>query len=180
MKLGRDILEEYQAWLVDFVSDGLPEHRNYGYLLHDLGCKEFTWTLLMDEQRDIDGLYLRRDFMNKYHIDMDSSFYKMPRSVFEVLAAFSRTIEIQITGTQEYDNFSRFFWIMLDNLGLLKYSDERYNVNKVYEILDNWMGHFSDESDNPNIFPLKNSKTDKSKIDMWYRMQFWLRENWTF
>ncbi len=128
----------------------------------------------MDEQRDIDGMNLRREFLQTYYPNEDIGMYLFPRSVLEVLAAFSRTIEIQIMGEPGNDHIERWFWEMLDNLGLLVYDDKHYDAYQVDKILDIWLQRKFKKDGTGSIFPVKNWEEDLTKVDMWYEMQFYM------
>ncbi len=177
----QDILDDYHGYLCDMMIAGLPEHKNYYRLLHDLDSKEFIWSIPMDEQRDISACNLRNEFFDVNYPDVDHYILHGPRSVLEVLAAFSRSIETKLMGEPGNDHIERWFGEMLDNLGLLVYRDSRYNPQKVDEILNIWLERRYDSRGNGSIFPLKSGKfddRDMRQTDMWYQMQFYLDENY--
>lgn len=173
----KSLLEDYYDWILSEIDFDLPEHRNYEKLLRKLYMTEFRWVLDKDENRDADAFELRREYLfdegyKRYDI------WNTPRSVLEVLVAFSRRIEIEIMGEPGNDDLDRWFWIMLENLGLLKYTDERYNDKKVNEILDIWMSRNFRSDGKGSIYPLKNVKSDQRETEMWYQMHAYLIENY--
>ena len=136
--LMQDIILDYHEWICEMMRMDLPEHRDYYRLMQDLDRKEFIWSHPMDENRDVDALNMRKEyyFDNGYDI---SEVFEGPRSVLEVLAALSRRIEIEIMGEPGNDHIERWFWIMLDNLGLLDARDDCYDHYYVEQKLDIWL-----------------------------------------
>lgn len=172
-----EIVEDYHEWLLDLMRIDLPEHRNYLELMHDLDLKEFTWINPMDENRDIDAFDLRKEYFFDNGMDV-SDVWISPRSCLEVLVAFSRRIEIEVMGEPGDDHIERWFWIMISNLGLDKYTDDRYDSKKVNEILDIWLSRRYKINGKNGIFPLKKVTSDQRQIDLWYQMQAYLMENY--
>lgn len=179
----QEIVLDYHEWLCEMMRVDLPEHRNYTRLLEDLDRREFIWQHPMDENRDGDAFALRKEyyFDNGYDI---SDVFEGPRSVLEVLAALSRRIEIEIMGEPGNDHIEKWFWIMLSNLGLDAFSDDRYDHFEVEHILDIWLNRRYDSRGKGSIFPVKKWQTkltsDFKDLDMWYQMQAYLNENYQF
>ena len=133
----------------------------------------------MDENRDQDAIELRRSFLIDTDRDEFRDLWDNPRSVLEVLVAFSKRIEIEITGEPGEDCLGRWFWVMLKNLGILM-PDRRFNRDIVESNVDVWLERKFDESGRGGIFPLKNWRNDQRKTDMWYQMHAYIHENWEF
>lgn len=172
------MLDDYYSYMLGIVDFDLPEHRRYGKLMYELNNIEFTWILPMDENRDMDAIELRRSFLidNGYN---ERDLWDTPRSVLEVLVAFSKRIEIEITGEPGEDCLGRWFWVMLENLGVLM-ADRRFDIDVLRSNIDVWLNRKFDESGRGGIFPLKNWRNDQRKTDMWYQMHAYIHENWQF
>lgn len=168
---------EYFHYLCNLMRIDLPEHEMYKRLMSELYDIDFFWVLPMDENRDIDALSLRRRFFNEYGIDicMLNSF---PRSVLEVLCAFSERIECDVMGEPGEEEIEKWFWIMLDNLGLDRFDDDHFVPRIVRYKIDIWLNRKFKSNGSGGIFPLKNGKNDQKKVDMWYQMQNYLNENY--
>ena len=171
-----DILDDYYEYLLDMMRFSLPEHRYFGVLLRDLFETPFEWVLPMDENREIDGFDLRREYLFDQGIDISNTWTDKV-SVLEVLIALSRRIEIEIMGEPGNDHIERWFWIMLKNLGVLM-RDNIYDHDFVMHKLDIWMGRNFNANGKGSIFPLRKAKTDQRDIDIWYQMQAYLNENY--
>lgn len=173
------LLSDYHNWMCDKMRTNLPEHRNYTLLLTHLDDKAFIFTHPLDENREIDGKYLRQEFLDEEGLGRDL-FWEGDASILEVLVAMSIRIETEITGEIGNDHIERWFWVMIHNLGLDKFRDDRYDERKIDEILDNWLEKGHGPNSKFTIFPLKKSKTNRDDIDMWYQMQLYLAENYTY
>ena len=177
-----DILLDYNDYIRQMMRCDLPEHRKYQSLIDDLSDISFVWRLPMDENRDLDAIDLRMNYLvdnNIYFPDLVSAMRKVPRSCLEVLAALSRRIEINFNGDIEVeDDYSRWFWIMIENLGLNKFDDRHYDHGIVVYKLQIWLQRKFDISGNGSIFPLKIDKGDQTKVEIWYQMQNYMMENY--
>ncbi len=173
----KSLLDDYFDWILEQVGFDLPEHRDYLRLLKKLSTTEFTWILPMDENRDIDGFDLRKEYLfdegyRRYDI------WDSPRSVLEVLVAFSRRIETEIMGEPGNDDLARWFWVMIGNLGLLKFDDNHFVESEIDKILEKWLSRKFNSDGKGSIFPLKKKKVDQREVEMWYQMHGYLNENY--
>lgn len=172
-----EMLDEYYDFLMELISFNLPEHRKYDILLHELNSIEFYWVIEMDENRDIDAVELRKQFLFDHGYDITRDLWDSPRSVLEVLVAFSQRIEIEITGEPGNDDLGKWFWVMLDNLGLLDQEDLYFDQRLVHRNIENWLSKKTGKS---TIFPSKKLASQQNQVEMWYQMQNYLNENWSF
>ena len=167
-------MDDYYIWLKNVLKCALPEHRRYSKLLLTLHSTPFRWTLYMDKNRMMDAYVLRDDFTQ------DSGNHILgPVSCLEVLVALSRRIEVEIMGEPGNDHYDRWFWIMMENLGVLL-EDDIYDERFVSRKLDIWLDRLFDKNGNGSIFPLKKVTSDQREVDIWYQMQAYLNENYAF
>lgn len=167
-------MDDYFIWLKNVLKCAFPEHRRYSKLLSTLHSTPFRWTLDMDKNRMMDGYSLRVDFMCESGITILG-----PISCLEMLAALSRRIEVEIMGEPGNDHYDRWFWIMMENLGVL-IDDDIYDERFVSRKLDIWLDRLFDKNGNGSIFPLKKVTSDQREVDIWYQMQAYLNENYAF
>lgn len=175
MTLDRDYFE----YLLYMMHCETPEHRKYCHLLSDMYDITFIYSHPMDENRVIDALDMRKEYLFDHGYNVDNDFMNRDVSVLEVLAALSRRIEIEITGEPGSDDLSRWFWVMLDNLGVLL-EDDIYDRGYVRNKIDIFLVRNYDKSGNGSVFPLRKTTTDQRKNDLWYQGQLYLTENWAF
>ena len=177
--LTKSLIDDYHDWMCDLMCMDLPMHRNYQLLMQDLDCKEFIFSHPLDKNRDLDGYFLRKEYLscNGYS---EQEVWEGPRSVLEVLVALSIRMETEITGDLGNDHIEKWFWVMIKNLGLDYFTDDNYDHREVDRILDIWLQRRYKSNGKNGIFPLKKSTMDQRDIDIWYQMQLYLDENWEY
>lgn len=174
-----NLLAEYHDWMLDKMQANLPEHRNHSLLLSQLDNTSFVVVNPYDENRELDAHFLRQQFLREENID-ERCIWGERASVLEVLVAMSIRIETEITGEVDNDHLERWFWVILENLGLNMYDDDRYDRAKINGILDIWMSRKYKKDGKNGAFPLRKTSLDQREIDLWYQMQLYLTENWHF
>lgn len=128
-----------------------------------LYTKDYYWALTMDENRSEDGKNLRVRFGEKI---------EGACSVLEMLIALSLRWYTEIVSDDgSEDGFERYFWILIGNLGLKKYTDKKYDPEKVEYILMNFLDRTYDFNGKGGLFPLKNCDSDQRKVEIWYQLQ---------
>jgi hypothetical protein len=134
-----------------------------------------------DDNRLSDGFDLRAMYSDNFTMPDKPEIFDKEVSVLEVLTAFAMRIDDDIM----YDgnlHASKWFFIMISNLGMTGFTDDGYgvcwDVDEVDEILDIWMSRRYGPSGNGTIFPLKTTAFDQRKLEMWYQMQEWFNENY--
>ena len=170
----REIVVSYFEWLLDKVNFNEREHRNYKELMRYLHSVAFTSKIPKDENRIIDGLNLRDDFMDEEDV---RGYLSGPCSILEMMVAFSIRIEIDITGDPGKDDLGRWFWVMIKNLGLLEYDDRHFDEEKVGEITHIFLSRSYSKSGKGGLFPLYHPKTNQRETELWYQMQKYLSEH---
>lgn len=174
-----DLERDYFEYLLYMMHCETPEHRKYCHLLSDMYDITFIYSHPMDENRVIDALDMRREYLFDNGYNVDNSFMDRDVSVFEVLAALSRRLEIEVTGEPGEDHIERWFWEMLMNLGVLL-KDSIYDRGLVRNKIDIWMTRNYKRNGEGGVFPLKRTSTDQRENDLWYQGQLYLTENWDF
>lgn len=167
--------ELYFQWLYSQVADPeIPDPSlTYWKLLKILFTKEFVWLVENDENRLEDGKELRFEFTFKNRMaDSDREWMSIGCSFLELMVGLSRRLAFEAEGEPHY-----WFWRMIENLGLWRYSDERLIlVGKVEEILDRVIFRTYKRTGLGGFFPLKHTKKDQRKVEIWYQMAEYLRE----
>ena len=126
--------------------------------------------LPLDENRLLDGLDLRFRFAdeNSYYIDGDCS-------VLEMMVALSLRCEEHIMSDDEIGNRTgRWFWEMIDNLGLESMYDD--NFDKVYadKIIYRFLNREYEPNGDGGLFTVHNRNVDLRKVEIWYQMCWYL------
>lgn len=171
------LVERYFDWLY-----GLVFQTNYSYteLLSKLNDIPFRYSIDMDGNREADGMNLRYRFGYETGCeDYIIASYLDDRqcSVLEMMVALAIRCEEQIMTDPEIGNrTSVWFRGMLDNLGLLDMTNDRFDSLRV----DKAICRFLDREYRPNgqggLFTVKDRNCDMRSIEIWYQMCRYLDE----
>lgn len=151
--------DDYGKKLLRVSGDG---YRRPGYakLVSQLHNTVFIFSIPMDKNREMDGIYLRNGLW-----DVDDR----PCSVLEMLVGLSQRMNGYL-GWNGNDQSGKLFWEMLDNLGLSKFTDDHYSKKDVNLILNRWMGRRFEPDGTGGIFPIYNTERDQRRIEFWSQM----------
>lgn len=173
-KSNQELLEDYLRWLEPQLQDeyGRPD-KTYSDLLNVMAEQEFAYIVPMDDNRIADGLYLRVEFANEFHVAQRRMEQLGPCSFLEVLIALSRRLAF-IAGGQA----PGWAWQLLGNLELQRMSDplSRAKRNKVQEIMNNVIQRKYSPDGTGGFFPLAWSDDDQTQIELWYQMNTYVEE----
>lgn len=127
---------EYFFWLLDVVGVDYSITK-YQKLYEKLHNTEFHIVHPRDNNRWMDGA----DLKWKYHSETGNDVLEEEDScsVLEMLVALARRLDLEWSGTPGDPAPEKLFWNMIQNLGLQKYSDRRWDLEKVDEILWKFM-----------------------------------------
>lgn len=168
--------EWYFNWLVNMVDSG-GRAKRYSLLLGKLHCTEFYYSLPMDGNRYEDGVNLRYRFGRENGIDerlIASDLDQKPCSVLEMLVALSDACSGSITD----DEPSKWFWIMIKNLGLSYMTNENFRDDVATYILQRMLNREYDYNGcGGGLFVIRNPRCDLRGVDIWYQLNWYLSEN---
>lgn len=172
------IREEYFRWLCDFIF--IPRRKNYKRLVKFLFGVEFTYSLGLDEDRAEDGIDLRSRFASErdHTSDYIKSLYRAePCSVLEMMIALSIRFEENIMNDPEIgDRTESWFWIMIDNCGMSKFTDSRFNSDEVGVILSRILNREYNPNGEGSMFPVYRRSEDMREVEIWYQIMWYLDE----
>ena len=170
--MGEPIDEIYFKWLCAKIINSLScSHKDIDLLLN-LHKTEFIWTISGDDNRAIDGQYLRMEFLGKTKLVPEEHFLNYTCSVLEMLIAFSRRASFQTD-----DPESEWFWLMIDNLGLRELEGtDKENETDFYEIIDTFVWREYSSHGHGGLFPLRSSDNDQKTIEILYQFFEYLNE----
>lgn len=173
--------DAYYRWLVQFLGDEYLE-MNYQKLLYKLYATDFYWELEYDGNRATDGLYLRTLFTEEMrgNLGVSKIVTGAPCSVLEMLLALAKKTEHDIMYNPFYgDRTCKWFWVMLENLGLDIYDDYGYFEESVDRILYVFMHHlYASDGSGGGMFPNKFVERDLRKTDIWWQLNAFLEKNY--
>ena len=167
--------DAYFCWLIGFIGDKYIEG-NYQKLLWKLFTTDYIWELDYDRNRAADGLYLRKIFTR------ETGMFFMGRascSVLEMMVALAKKAEDDIMHDPDYgDRSGRWFWTMIQNLGLDIYDDYTFFEPEVDRILDVFLYRRYENNGSGGAFPMRSKCRDLRKTDLWWQMNAYLEENY--
>ena len=176
------LLKLYFKWLLDFVCDS-TEKEDYELVFEDLFNKDFFWLIDYDENLAIYGLDLRNQFLESNQtyrkmLDIYGGFDENDKkcSVLEMMVALSILIEEKIMTNYEENNTPKWFWEMINALGLDHYAGLSYDELEVDDILEKFLNRMYKKNGRGGLFIVKNSEKDMTKMDIWMQMNAFLIE----
>lgn len=158
-------IDLYFKWLYSKVSDANPPSFKEETLLGELYRIEFVWLLPGDDNRAEDGKDLRTEYIQISKLKPEIYIMDLECTVLEMLIAFSRRAAFQTDETSR-----EWFWIMVDNLGLLELNGTvEENCNDLQEIVDVLIWRTYGDKGEGGLFPLRNTTNNQRKVEIWYQ-----------
>lgn len=172
------ITENYILWLMAFVSEENEWQNRYSTLIHHLFNRPYTYSIVLDKNREADGLNLR----SLYAAEMGCPEREMATyingtcSVLEMLIALSVRIENSIMEDMTVGpKPGIWFWTMLTNLDLDSQTDENFDNIYVSYILDDFLdGRYSNTKG--GIVKINNTTRKINRVDLWTQVNWYLCE----
>jgi hypothetical protein len=176
MTFRQRINNDYFEWLCEQIdSKRFSKFVSYDKLLAHLHNIEFTWRVLMDENRADDGIQLRRRF-SLYNGDATLSDYITgPCSVLEMMAALAiRCEESTMDDTQMGDRTGQWFWGMVHNLGLTPMTNSNFDKRFVDDVIARFLNREYEPNGRGGLFTVKNRNDDLRTVEIWRQLSWYL------
>lgn len=167
--------ERYFRWLLKEIDYDEMKKRaaDYSYLLRYLFEREFYWDVPHDDNRAADGVQLR--IIAGINADLGRC------SILEMMVALARRIDKEILPDFDNgENAGQWFWMMIENCGANKYDNSHWNAEEVAYIFSSVLYRGYEFDGSGGFFPLKHAEKDQRKVELWYQMQSYLIDNFTF
>lgn len=176
-----DIAGEYFKWIVDVVGANQID-KSYWLLMKDLHAKIFYWSVPNDDNRVYDAKQIRDYFCFKNDVRYEEQFWPSSVSMLELILGLADRCENIMADQPDSIPLKDWFWVLLRNIGLDKFTDEEYyELNgpwKIEVILNKIIDRTYHRDGTGGLFPLKNHKKDQRKVELWYQMGAYLGENY--
>lgn len=176
----KDIREEYFNWMYSLVTDENDSSRiSYRLLLEHLYSRDFEYSILMDQNREADGIELRYRFGKLYGYSRDEIADTIDRrakcSVLEMMIVLCIRCEEHIMADDDVgDRTGQWFWNMIVSLGLGYMTDDRYNPVQVDIIVDRFLDRDYEPNGRGGMFTIENFPGDMRDVEIWYQMCYYL------
>lgn len=176
------ITDVYFDWLCSFILDSKKQHKGMKYfeLLSYLHSRDFEYILELDGNRAEDGINLRYRFGSElgYSDHTIATYLYGKCSVLEMMVALAIRCETHIMDNPEIgDRTSEWFWGMITNLGIRAMSDEYFDEARVEKTINKLLNREYGINGEEGLFTIKHTGRDIRKVDIWYQMCWYLREN---
>lgn len=176
------IKDIYRNWLFDLVNLHSPPNW-FMYLALILWRKEFYWTVPNDDNRAEDGKKLREAFLQDVIVFKDEAeALDGPCTMLEFLIALAERCEYEMLEPSDVNQTSKWFWEMLSNLGLDKFTDEDFarldGEIEIGRILDTVLERTYKGDGYGGLFPLKKARKNQRKVEIWYQMNAYIIEKY--
>lgn len=165
--------DDYYDWLLNMIDVLHGDYSNYKLLMKYMYTHEFRYVLSMDANRAKGGLSLRSLYAMEAGLYLED-VKEGPCSILEMLIGLANNMYM-------YTDIPTFkwFWEMMENLGLMFFDDDNYDENYISERLDCWMDREFDKSGQGSIFPLgEDFSGDARTIEIWNQMNKYLTINY--
>lgn len=163
--MSREVLLRYRDWLLnDYLHFNWD---NYTQLMTFLIDSTFEYSLDMDENRALDGLYLREicPFVD------ENDLIEYDCSVLEMMCALAYRIETEYIGDPMNIHPEIVFAEMLCNLNLIKFHDRNFRIGPCEDILDVWLERKFEPNGKGSLFVVRNAVgKDFRKVEIWSQM----------
>ena len=171
---------EYFKWLYELAFD---RNQNYTSLAHKLHTLRFSYQehyVPLDDNREADGIKLREEFLEAFRYK--DKLINGECSMLEMMIALARRCD-DVTTSGDHPQISKWFLLLLHNVGLDNYSNYYYEHNdgakKVEDIINVILTRSYDRLGHGSFFPVKDiaKKMDMRKTEIWYQMCIYINEN---
>ena len=178
--MSRDrVNNEYFEWISDMVCDyHRHSKKRYRRLLSQMHIIPFRYSVPKDTNRANDGIELRYRFAYDEGYREESKYLDGPCSVLEMLAALALRWEEDFMDNPTTGNrTSEWFWLMVQNIGLEEFTDNKFNKALVLQRLDIFLDRrYCRNGDHGNIIVLERDMRDLRNVEIWYQVCWYINE----
>lgn len=164
--------DRYFSWLIDLITP-VPRSvvvRNH-LLLYILYTRPFLVNpkVPLDNNRLYDGLELRQRFIQETG-QYRFRFMSDECSILEMLISLAIRIE-ETVGGEVRNSVSRWFWEMMDNLGVKNAQDIEF-INHMLDILIN--REYNYDGTDGGLFIIKDPRKSLTETELWYQAMWYI------
>lgn len=164
----------YFEWMCQLVT----RSSRYRELLWKLHTTEFIYILPMDGNRAEDGIELRYRFGYEHAYDaplIASYLDDRPCSVLEMMVALAIRCEEHIMDDPDIgDRTGQWFWTMVENLGLSRMYDIRFDEEYVDSAIGRFLNREYKRNGEGGLFTVNDCEQDLRSVEIWYQMCLYL------
>lgn len=187
--IGTEVIDVYYQQYFDWLCDKLNViPGKYDILLWELYSIDFEWVIDLDTNRGEDGLVLRGEFHSNSDVGIGFDAGK-PCSVLEALIGLASNMDYLLDNEDKGDRTRIWFWEMIANLGLDKYTDASFSkpfgrdmkrLNEIRNICSRWLKREFEYNGFGSPFPLSNPHEDQRKLHMIFQLNQYILEHYMY
>lgn len=170
----KDITKEYYLWLSDLVK----ENDTCDRLIAALYRRTFLHSIPNDENRAFEGIQLRSRFCDIIGVNYYPEEFGTGCSMLEMIIGLAYRCENIMSGEIGDFTMRDWFWRILSNVKLDLYNDGHFDESKVDVTINKIIDRSYKRTGEGGLFPLKFSKKDQRRVELWYQMNEYLMENY--
>lgn len=172
VRRGAPLDEPYFKWLIYPLDNKWDETFDLS-MLRAMFMTEFKYHVPNDQNRAMDGVYLRDRFLSQVPVKSSANeienWLELECSVLEMLLALADRASYQ-TAIGPSDWFSLF----VKNLGLR----ENQSYAKTKRVIQRLINRTYSRDGTGGLFPLENPLEDQREVELWYQMSAYIIENY--
>lgn len=179
-KINEWIVDDYRDWLYNIVAGKVRSKLvTYRKLLDALYGVEFEPILKDDVNREQDGISLRWRYIcergKRSIADRVMECIGGPCSILEMMVALALRCEETIMEDPLVGNrTSQWFWNMVTSLGLGAMSNNCFDEERVYDILQKFNRREYSPDGRGGLFVVRNTSEDLRDVDIWSQLCWYL------
>lgn len=168
---------------LDFLCNLVGGKEDHILLLQHLHGVEFYSLVPNDDNRGVDGEQLRVRFEDEVGPQGSSSLPNGPCTVLEMLIGLAYRLEFELLGGSFERPMKDWFWVLIDNLGLIRYDNNTYeragSASQIDEVLVRMLDRRYNWDGTGGLFPLSRAaQKDQRRVEIWYQMSAWVIHNY--
>lgn len=170
-----EITLRYFAWMWNMLCK--RQRESYQILLSHLHRVDFTYTLPMDGNREEDGINLRYRFGYEAGYEnaaVASLLDDRPCSVLEMMAALAVRCEEIMADDRYGDRTAKWFWDMINSLGLSGMYDAAYDGRYVNRVMMRFLNREYKPNGEGGLFTIPRCPRDLRDVEIWYQANWYL------
>lgn len=171
--------QAYFEWLIE-IGIGFEKYERYSKLIHALDGTDFIYTIPLDGNRFEDGIALRYRYGIEECVDeseIASVLDIHPCTMLEMMIALAFRVEESImSNADDGDRTKKWFWIMIDSLGLSDMTNDHFDMEYFQSAMDRLTNHMYERDGSGGLFTIPNSKRDMRTAEIWYQANWYLVE----
>lgn len=165
-----------------FLEEKVNASPNYDSLFMALYDIPFTYdhgsTAWSELNRAEDGIALRHLYFSETYERAPLSEHGRYCTMIELLVGLSIRMETDLMGEPGSDYPSKWFWLMLDNLGIGYMDNAHFDRERLTENVYTFLNHDFGPNGEGSLFPLKEWAGDQRDMTIWDQANRYMIENY--